>query len=57
MCARYSVTKDLAEFAKFFNFVCRVAFFAPRYRPVFTHGGSGWPLVSGAKGSISSPTI
>ena len=26
-------------------------------RPVFTHGGSGWPLVSGAKGSISSPTI
>jgi putative SOS response-associated peptidase YedK len=31
MCARYSVAKDLADFAKFFNFVCRVAFFAPRY--------------------------
>ena len=31
MCARYSAAKDLAEFAKFFNFVCRVAFFAPRY--------------------------
>ena len=25
-------------------------------RPVFTHGGSGWPLVSGANGRISSPT-
>ena len=25
-------------------------------RPVFTHGGSGRPLVSGAKGSISNPT-
>ena len=31
MCARYSAAKDLAEFAKFFKFVCRVAFFAPRY--------------------------
>jgi putative SOS response-associated peptidase YedK len=31
MCARYSAAKDLAEFARFFNFVCRVAFFAPRY--------------------------
>jgi hypothetical protein len=31
MCARYSAAKDLAEFAKFFNFVCRIAFFAPRY--------------------------
>jgi hypothetical protein len=33
MCARYSAAKDLAEFAKFFNFVCRVAFFAPRLAP------------------------
>ena len=31
MCARYSAAKDLAEFARFFNFVCRVAFFTPRY--------------------------
>jgi putative SOS response-associated peptidase YedK len=31
MCARYSAAKDLADFARFFNFVCRVAFFAPRY--------------------------
>jgi putative SOS response-associated peptidase YedK len=31
MCARYSAAKDLADFAKFFNFVCRIAFFAPRY--------------------------
>ncbi len=31
MCARFTVAKDLSEFAKFFNFVCRVAFFAPRY--------------------------
>jgi putative SOS response-associated peptidase YedK len=31
MCARFTVAKDLAEFAKSFNFVCRVAFFAPRY--------------------------
>jgi putative SOS response-associated peptidase YedK len=31
MCARYSAAKDLVEFARFFNFVCRVAFFAPRY--------------------------
>jgi hypothetical protein len=31
MCARYSVAKDLADFAKFFNFIYRVAFFAPRF--------------------------
>lgn len=31
MCARYSAAKDLADFAKFFNFVCRIAFFAPRF--------------------------
>ena len=31
MCARFTVAKDLAEFARFFNFVCRVAFFAPCY--------------------------
>ena len=28
MCSRFTVAKDLAEFVKFFNFVCRVAFFA-----------------------------
>jgi putative SOS response-associated peptidase YedK len=31
MCARYSVAKDLADFAKFFNFIYRVAFFASRF--------------------------
>jgi hypothetical protein len=33
MCAHFTIAKDLAVFAKFFNFVCRVAFFAPRLAP------------------------
>jgi hypothetical protein len=33
MCARFTVAKDLADFARFFNFVCRIAFFAPRLAP------------------------
>jgi putative SOS response-associated peptidase YedK len=31
MCARFTVAGDLSELGKFLDFVCRVAFFAPRY--------------------------
>jgi hypothetical protein len=59
-CGHYSAAKDLSGLAKEIDFICRALFFAPCFcidpRPVFTHGGSGWPLVSGANGRISSPT-
>jgi hypothetical protein len=31
MCARFTVAGDLSELGKFFDFVCRAAFFAPCY--------------------------
>jgi hypothetical protein len=30
MCARFTVAGDLSELGKFLDFICRVAFFAPR---------------------------
>ena len=31
MCARFTLSKELSEFRKLIDFVCRVTFFAPRY--------------------------
>ncbi|MGD0349930.1 MAG: SOS response-associated peptidase [Verrucomicrobiota bacterium] len=31
MCARFTLSKELSELGKLIDFVCRVAFFAPRY--------------------------